>query len=336
MRGVWPSGTLLPVQTKLATRFKVSSLTVHHALRQLAREGFIEARRRVGTRVVARLPHLTNLALIFPTDPARSKYYSKFFATLGSTGSNLQREHARQIAQFHGVDWQADTKDRQRLVEQLQAHQLAGLIFAANPHMLVGSPVLELPGVPRVAIMKVPEYPHVPVVDLEHRSFITKALDNLLAHGRKRIAVIDVPGHETGSVHDIFQSELAARGMTCPPYWRQFISQEHAVAANHLVQLFMRSQAHERPDGLVVTDDNLVDHTLAGLIAGGVRVPEQVAVVVHCNFPCAPLTYLPVQRLGYDCRTILQTCIDLIDRQRRGEPVPTLTSVPAVFEDDLV
>ena len=335
MRGVWKSGALLPVQTKLATRFQVSCLTVHHALRQLAREGFVEARRRVGTRVVERLPHLTNLALIFPTDPTAGRYYSKFYSTLGNIGSDLQREQARQIAQFHGVDWHADTVDRQRLVASLQAHQLAGLIFAASPHMLVGSPVLELPGVPRVAIMLAQEYPQVPAVNPEYRTFITKALDNLLARGRKRVAVIDVPGREAGRFNEIFQAELAARGMTCPPYWRQFISQEHGVAANHLVQLLMRVPAPDRPDGLIVTDDNLVDHALAGLIAAGVRVPDQVAVVVHCNFPAAPLTYLPVQRLGYDCRTVLQTCVGLIDQQRRGESVTGLTSVPAVFEDEL-
>ena len=335
MRGVWKSGTLLPVQTKLAARFQVSNLTVHHALRQLAQEGFVEARRRVGTRVAERLPHLTNLALIFPTDPTAGQYYSKFYSTLGNIGSDLQREQGRQIAQFHGVDWHADTKDRQRLVAQLKAHQLAGLIFAANPHMLAGSPLLELPAVPRVAIMMTPEYPQVPVVDLEYRSFITKALDYLLRRGRKRVAVIDVPGREAGRFNEIFQAELGERGMTCPPYWRQFIGQKHGVAANHLVQLLLRVPAPDRPDGLIVTDDNLVDHALAGLIAAGVRVPDEVAVVVHCNFPSAPLTYLPVQRLGYDCRTILQTCVGLIDQQRRGEAVPGRTSVPAVFEDAL-
>ena len=36
------------------------------------------------------------------------------------------------------------------------------------------------------------------------------------------------------------------------------------------------------------------------------------------DFPLATSGFLPVKRLGYDCREILQTAISIIDRQRRG------------------
>ena len=34
----------------------------------------------------------------------------------------------------------------------------------------------------------------------------------------------------------------------------------------------------ERPDGLVIWDDNLVDSALSGIVAAGVRVPDEVSV----------------------------------------------------------
>lgn len=47
-------GTLLPCEKELAVEFGCARLTVHRALRELAEEGYLERRRRAGTRVAAR------------------------------------------------------------------------------------------------------------------------------------------------------------------------------------------------------------------------------------------------------------------------------------------
>jgi DNA-binding LacI/PurR family transcriptional regulator len=96
----------------------------------------------------------------------------------------------------------------------------------------------------------------------------------------------------------------------------------------------MHGDAANRPDALIITDDNLVEHAQAGLIAAGIRVPDQVEVVEHCNFPWPP-SVLGTKRLGFDSHAILRACIDLIDRQRRNETVPGMTLVPAIFEEEL-
>src|SRR6185295_6183072 len=100
------------------------------------------------------------------------------------------------------------------------------------------------------------------------------------------------------------------------------------------VHLLMHRNDTKCPDGLVIWDDNLVEHALIGLIAAGVRVPDDVAVVAHCNFPWPPPSVLPVTRLGYSIRQALRTCLDVLDRQRRGETVPPATKIPALFEEE--
>jgi hypothetical protein len=42
-----------------------------------------------------------------------------------------------------------------------------------------------------------------------------------------------------------------------------------------------------------------------------------------------------VQFLGYDVRTLLKSCLDIIDMQRREEPVPLLTLIPAQFSHEV-
>lgn len=49
--GVWKPGELIPGEVDLATEFGCARATVNRALRQLAEEGFLDRRRKAGTRV---------------------------------------------------------------------------------------------------------------------------------------------------------------------------------------------------------------------------------------------------------------------------------------------
>ncbi len=48
---IWPQGSLLPTETQLAEEFNCARATVNHALRELADQGFVERKRKSGTRV---------------------------------------------------------------------------------------------------------------------------------------------------------------------------------------------------------------------------------------------------------------------------------------------
>ena len=100
-------------------------------------------------------------------------------------------------------------------------------------------------------------------------------------------------------------------------------------------QLLADLPADQRPDGLVILDDHFVEETTRALLTAGLRVPQDVAVAVHCNYPLRPATVLPVMPVGFDAEGVLQTCMDLIDAQRRGEQVAAITKVPALTTREL-
>jgi DNA-binding FadR family transcriptional regulator len=54
VRGDYPEGTILPSDTELLARFSVSRTVLREALKTLAAKGMIEARARIGTRVLPR------------------------------------------------------------------------------------------------------------------------------------------------------------------------------------------------------------------------------------------------------------------------------------------
>lgn len=219
---------------------------------------------------------------------------------------------------IHGVSRKRHTRYRD-IVQSLRAE------------ILIGSRVLEQPGIPRVALMSKANFPQVNAVALDG-SFGAKAVQHLAARGRRRIAVVTMD--MLGTTRDVLPL-LAEHGMTTRPFWTMAIHPEFAEGARVFVELLMQARREERPDGLIVTDDNFVEHAIAGLIAARVRIGEELDAVVHCNFPWAGASVVPVKRLGYDARAVLQTCIELVDRQRRGEVVPPVTKLEAAFEEEL-
>jgi hypothetical protein len=74
----------------------------------------------------------------------------------------------------------------------------------------------------------------------------------------------------------------------------------------------------------------------AGLAAAGVRVPRDLAIVAHANFPMPTRSALPVVRLGFDVRRVVAACLDVLGRRALGETVNDPIRVPVEFEDDIV
>jgi DNA-binding LacI/PurR family transcriptional regulator len=334
--GKFGKNTQLPPQSELAQRFGVSPITIGLALSRLAREGFVQARHRRGTFVVEKPPHLNNYALVFWNEPTGRHSpigWSKYYASLTNAAIELQQTAQIRMLMFHGVNQHTDTDDRQRLEAYIRAHRLGGIIFVNFPADLEGTPILEEAGIPRVAFMSQHVYPQMRTVAFDDRMWMEKALDHLAAQRRKRIAMVMVGMYKESD--QLISAEIAKRGMECPFHWRQIVSLYEPRAIRNCVHLLMYGAGAQRPDGLLITDDNFTEPAMAALIAAGVRVPDDVAVVTHCNFPWVSTPVLPVAQLGYDIRAALRTAIDLIDCQRRGEKVPELTRLPALFEEEL-
>ena len=325
-------GSRLPTRSELEEQFVVSSVTVQLALDRLIEDGFVKAEGRRGTYVTEHPPHLFRYGICFPGYPSNHPGWSRFWTALANEALKFQGQ-PRRMALYHGIDHRSDTDDAQRLISDIQNQRLAGLIFAMHPYVIAGTPFMEDRGIPRVGFMGAAEGSGVGSVELDRDSFLNKALDYFQSRGRKRIAILMVPGLWP-LFYDQIARGLALRGMSTQPYWGQLASPMAPETARNAVHLLMHNRSSESPDGLFISDDNLVEHAIAGLIAAGVRVPEDLDVVAHCNFPWPTPSVLPAKRLGYDSRLVLKNCISYIDKKRAGQVTPESLVVTAQYEDE--
>jgi DNA-binding LacI/PurR family transcriptional regulator len=332
-QGQFAPKTRLPTRDEVGREFNASRMTVQRAFNQLMRQGFIEARTRQGSFVAAHPPHLCRIGLVFPRRPGKYAPWPRFWLALQQAAEAMSESARRQLPIFYSGEARPESEDYLQLVRELQNHRLGGLMFMNQPEDLIDSPVLNESGLPRVAIMAEPLVRQMPVVFPDLGAFIDRALDLILDRGRKRIAIV-TPGHQEGHV-DHIRSAVHARGLVMRPSWLQIAGPFARGSARGIAMLLMDRPPEERPDALVVTDDNLVEEAISGLVAAGVRVPEDLVVIAHCNFPAAPVTALDVVKLGFDAYELLQRCVEIIDQQREGQDVPSKTLLPARFEHEL-
>ena len=326
VRGVYPPEGRLPSRVEMEQHYRAGPVTVQRVFDQLAREGFVVACGRRGTFVSSEPPHLCAFGLVFPYRDRPDRPWPRFWHALFAEAAKMQRPSAR-IAFSYGNETHDDIEAYGQLVDDVVNQRLAGLIFASKPFYLFGSPVLDMPGLPRVAMMPEADIPGVHAVTMGG-DWVGRTIDILVRAGRRRVAVLTVPSLEP------FAAKLfPSRGIETRPYWLQTVHPSACHGARNVVHSIMSANSKDRPDSLLIMDDNLVEAATAGLVDAGVRVPRDITVVASCNFPYPAPSAVPVIRVGHDVSVLLALCLDSLIRQRRGETVPALIHVPLATDE---
>lgn len=329
--GEYRPGAQLPARTELQRRFRASMSTLQRAFDELKRDGFVVANSRGGTFVADRPPHLSRYGLVFVYTGNPFSEPAGFWTALGRAVPSVKRERNCDIA-LYDIEPSPGGPGRGRLLRDIKAHRVAGLLFASSFVLLLGDPVLTVPGVAKVSALTPPDgVREIVGAPADGPSFVTRALDYFAERGRRRFAVLNM-GPFRPATEKVLNEGLAARGMVTKRAWTLFLSKD---TARNVVELLMSLPAAERPDALFIADDNLIEPVEDALLAAGLRVPEDLDIVAHANFPLSGPTRVPMKRLGWDARVYLNTMIDLVDRLRRGEEPPQVTPMPPVFEDEV-
>ncbi|MBA3684114.1 MAG: GntR family transcriptional regulator [Planctomycetes bacterium] len=308
VRGDLKPGDLLPTRAQLERRFTASRATIQTVFDRLAADGFIAAAGRKGTRVAEHPPHLRRIALVSPwSGPEENRFWWA-----------LQREAERRnghpelaIAIHAGIHPRGDDPAYLRLLGEARAGRLAGAIFATPPASLVDARFPAANRIPRVAIMPRQSPDDPPVICPHHSSFFDRAVAHLTQRGCRRIAAISVT---IGQGQRIAEA-LDEAGCEVAPWRLQIVPLDQPLAARACAHLLLHGPRAQRPDGLIIADDNFVEAATAGIRDAGV---PGLHVIGHCNFPWPTPSVLPIRRLGYDTRRILDACLASIAALRAG------------------
>jgi DNA-binding LacI/PurR family transcriptional regulator len=234
---------------------------------------------------------------------------------------------------FHGVqDKDTFTRTVALLADEMRAHRLAGLILAPKTFHLVEHADLAEVHVPRVYLWASDASGLTPTVGVDSSQLIRRSLQLLKSKGRRRIAIVHMAETTLTIDHKALFTEV---GLTFHRPWIQHIGRSHPEFAHDTALLLMDYPAAQRPDGLIIADDTLIQPISRGLITSGVNIVHDLELVAHCNWPWPVESVLPLTRIGFDMREIMRHAIDAIRAQRESRTPTASIKVEALFENEL-
>lgn len=321
-------GAQLPPQKVLMKQYGIGEETIRRAAAMLVAEGLLTVAPGRGMRVAPpqaqEIRHLAGIAAFINERTQWTMFYrtlAEDFERLGAIASD-----------YRGSLY--DTTDTAGFKALLRDHhngRFDGLVFFSMPDIM-HLPTLFEDDLPRIGFMVVPQ-PHIHTnVWIDSRAFMERAMHYLSKRGRRRVALLT----SYGSEYMNYLPAISHRyGVQVPEHWQHAVVPAASSPYYHLRNLvhLLFHPCSQHPNGLIVTDENMAEQVHLGLQAAGVRVGEDVEVVMHTSYPLPQPLRMPCAYLGYDTRDILQGCMRAFAAARAGMPLTTVLVEP-IFEDE--
>lgn len=344
--GQWQAGYKIPTRLELGRKLGVTVVTLQKALSSLVADGFLRVQMtgRRGTYVNENSPHLYNYALVFPNAPSEPNW-NLFFACQLKVSEMIQQKLGIRISPYFWLDGNPASHDYIRLINDIRKERLAGIVFASSVFAIEKTPVVLEGNIPRIVIGARNERVDIPWICFGKHDFLIKiSLDYLESRNCRKVALILTPGL-IGDYSKRLNVLLSERNFTSRPEWCHLCHLSYPETAVGIVRLLMSPLATERPDAIIVGDDNLLQAVCDGLKLAGIKVPEELTVISHCNFPRISANSFPVKFIGYDIYALMLKCIELLKQQRVVGKIPSknvieickseIETLPAVTTDSL-
>jgi len=321
--------------------YGASDVTIRRAVHYLRDHEFIETRERSGMFVAEHPPCMCTIGIVMPYDFQRDR--SQYLIALENEVKHLAETQAssnglkRKFVFFSEIEGPPeDTRIHHlQLFNAVESELVGGLFFPGPPLRFRDTAVLNNPNVPCVGTVYFP-MPGMMRLSMSPLSVVKKALQILASRGRRRVALITVHGQGgTDGRSDEFVSLAATYGLESHLWWVLGTAPSTPGWARNCTELLFRNRRrNEVPDAVIIGDDNLVPAATAGIAAANVRVPDEVEVVAHTNFPWPTRSEVQAIRIGLDIRRMLAIAVDLIERKRNGDGTPDLINIEPCLEGE--
>jgi DNA-binding LacI/PurR family transcriptional regulator len=335
--GDYPPGSRIPIREELLEIYDASKGTLQTAINTLVEEGFLEACGSKGMIVAERPPHLFRMGMTIPGGDSGS--IDSIWPLFERTINELKKEGSPfDFDIYRGIGKESDEESWTRLLEDMENRRLAGLFFN-NPknvsrksfHALCES------GVPIAAFAKADEFPGEEFLRFKYdwSLLLRSALKRVKAAGRRRAALLANTEFNREQM-EFFKRELASSELESRPedFQAATLSPQAIAWASNITRSVFRGPASERPDALVVLNENLLPFALEALLSLSLKPGVDVEVVSHCNFPASTPPPSGTSRIGFDARATLRAVFKRLDLANRGKKADGGNAIEPIWEND--
>lgn len=329
--GRYVPGSRLPSCQALAATWHTTHDTVHRGLQILLKEGLLRRLPRQGIFVATRSPRLSAIGVYYPAHYLPSSPFQQ--QVLSGLKQVTQKEGGELLPFPDGrIDERETASAWDPLMTAMESGRIQALVATSiSQYSLEWLAKLKLP----VAWFASARFPNG--VRFDGAALYRSSLQTLRRQGCSTVGLISATdldrtvfrserGKETFYT-DGFREACAECGLRTRPQWIR--STARLGEADRLGAAAVRCSGHrlfyqfwkqsERPEGLLIDDDNLAEGSLVAMLELGVRVPEELKLVLHRNAHLEYYCPFPVAYIVTDEHAVSRALWQQVQRQFRGE-----------------
>lgn len=329
--GDLPSGSRMPTWDVLSQYYAIGRPTLMRVMSTLREEGFLISDATRGTLVTPAPPCRSRFGLIFGSSPANRATggWNRFWQALRDEAIAQATRDGWTLVIYEGVDHRGSA-GLDALLTDLDARRLAGLFLAPHgalyrldKHIQGRVPMAQIGGRLDADFLG----REVPAWQFGIEDLYRRAANLLHRAGARRVAILATESTDLSG----WDQAVIEAGMGGEPWWRFAAGITAQRTTANLVRLLCSHT--NRPDGLIIADDNLVPGAVAGLLEAGVRVGSDLHVAAHCNWPFPADDVLPLIHVGFDLGHMLSEALAylrnpsvVVDAASFGRRMPAVTA----------
>jgi len=330
VNGDWPKGNQIPLLESIESSTGLSRATAVRALRRLREDGFIIPRGCLGTWVAERLPFEYTYGLIFSRHLEDFAKATRAVVAMQEAAAAISSTGDVSIRSYNLTRFDPKIPSFAEAMEHARTSCLGGAVFFHPYRTELVDEFAEV-GLPLVVVTPrhyIPDsaLPRHDWLFQDHRMFWRKTASWVHDRNCRRVAVFSVT-----PLDPLYAEELGNNGVSVDPDLLLDTGPNLNNAAK-FAALLMRLPPSERPDALIIADDNLLEPVTGVLTEAGCRVPEDIAVLTMVNWPSPVASSLPACRLGFDAVDTLRRAIRRLRDPPSDGDDPARWSIPALFE----
>lgn len=318
--GEWGAGEKIPTRARFEELFGTTPVTVNSALHPLVQEGFLRVAGKGGTRVHPNPPPLAHYALIFPEQFDAEGYASRFRDIILAAARAMEGRAGVQFVEYHQFSAHVDNEAYVKLADDACNQRLAGIFFVNWAYGMERTPLFATLQLPMLALVSHVVDARVQTVYFDRQTQYREMVAELVRRNVRRPALITTT--RPGRGIEFLERAFSEAGLALAPEFHQFIHLEAPWSAEYVARLLFRLPRNERPDGLLISDDNLTTPALLGVSAAlGEGEAAKLPIVSHVNLPLPDRSLLPGRGFGFDLEELLGTVVRVLSTPREDTNV---------------
>lgn len=305
----------LPNRVQLGKCHGATAATIQNAVDLLARQGLVKASGRNGTYLRDDLERSLTIGVAIQAAETRE---DSLFSALVLAAADLAARNGCKFKFYYGILDAPELGDTAALLKDIDGHVLGGLILFWPSRAMFQR--FSRPWLPLVCSIEDRYFDACDYVAFDYRSLVDKMLDVCQGAGRRRPALF-VNMEMKREYLDYFLAESRRRGLETREEWIQAgcLCHRDLPWAAKTVALMLARNWGEPPDALLVFNEQLASHAVAGVAMAGLRSPEDLLLVSHRNFPGSGCD-VPAGCVwvGFDICAFLEACVGVICQRFGG------------------